>query len=84
MRYWEIINELTFQGSQCTKDCSGHKAGYNWGKKHPVEPVQQTPSPSFNKGTEISKRTDIKRPFVRDVKGRFAKQPQQRPTKKGV
>lgn len=23
----------TFKGYQCTQDCSGHKAGYEWAKK---------------------------------------------------
>ena len=26
------LDELTFLGSPCTKDCSGHRAGYNWSK----------------------------------------------------
>ena len=41
MKIKDIINELQFcttgpngfQCSQCTKDCSGHTAGYQWGRK---------------------------------------------------
>jgi hypothetical protein len=60
----EIINELTFHGRQCTDDCSGHKAGYEWetrnGKKTGEQPPtfntipSATKSPSFNSGTEIA------------------------------
>ena len=28
----EQLDELTFLGSPCTKDCSGHRAGYRWSK----------------------------------------------------
>ena len=28
----EQLDELSFLGSPCTKDCSGHRAGYNWSK----------------------------------------------------
>lgn len=27
---------LTFKGYRCTKDCSGHIAGYRWAHKHGV------------------------------------------------
>jgi hypothetical protein len=60
----EIFNELTFHGRQCTDDCSGHKAGYEWetrnGKKTGEQPPtfntipSATKSPSFNSGTEIA------------------------------
>jgi hypothetical protein len=47
------LKELTFMGSQCTKDCSGHKAGYQWslarGRTHAA-----SWSPSFNKGAELA------------------------------
>ena len=29
----EQLDELTVRGSQCTKDCSGHAAGYEWSKR---------------------------------------------------
>lgn len=55
MRAREFIklDELTFLGSQCTKDCSGHRAGYQWYKKKQRNP--QSNSPSFNKGAALAK-----------------------------
>lgn len=53
MRINELILELSFQGSPCTKDCSGHKAGYAWAQKHPMTPAASS-SPSFNKGAAIA------------------------------
>lgn len=45
----EQLDELTFRGSQCTKDCSGHRAGYEWSqRKGGVDAASW--SPSFNKG----------------------------------
>lgn len=43
-------------GSQCTKDCSGHKAGYKWsldrgGVENPLSPSQ-----SFINGSNIGHR----------------------------
>ena len=43
------LNELSFLGSQCTKDCSGHRAGYDWSQKHGGLDSASW-SPSFNKG----------------------------------
>lgn len=46
------LNELSFLGSQCTKDCSGHKAGYEWSaRKGNVHAASW--SPSFNKGAAL-------------------------------
>jgi len=53
MRINELILELEFMGSPCTKDCSGHKAGYAWSQKHPMTP-SASGSPSFNKGVAIA------------------------------
>ena len=49
------LKELTFMGmSACTKDCSGHRAGYRWSKaRGGVSTASQ--SNSFNKGAEIAK-----------------------------
>ena len=48
------LNELNFLGSPCTKDCSGHRAGYRWSKaRGGVSTASQ--SNSFNKGAEIAK-----------------------------
>lgn len=43
---------LSFYGSKCTKDCSGHDAGYKWRKSHQSDTVK-TRSPSFLSGTVI-------------------------------
>ena len=45
----------TFMGmSPCTKDCSGHRAGYRWSKaRGGVSTASQ--SNSFNKGAEIAR-----------------------------
>jgi hypothetical protein len=45
------VNELDFLGSQCTKDCSGHRAGYAWSKRKGLVPNSH--SPSFNKGAAL-------------------------------
>ena len=51
----EQLDELTFMGmSPCTKDCSGHRAGYKWSKaRGGVSTASQ--SNSFNKGAEIAR-----------------------------
>jgi hypothetical protein len=45
------VNELDFLGSQCTKDCSGHRAGYAWSQRKSIVPNSR--SPSFNKGAAL-------------------------------
>ena len=47
------LDELSFLGSQCTQDCSGHRAGYDWYKLNGRTP--QSRSPSFNKGAALAK-----------------------------
>ena len=47
----EQLDELFFLGSECTKDCSGHRAGYNWFKVKQRDPLSW--SPSFNKGAAL-------------------------------
>jgi len=49
----EQLDELAFMGSQCTKDCSGHQAGYAWAKRNGARPAN-TASPSFNNGVAIA------------------------------
>ena len=51
----EQLDELTFLGSQCTKDCSGHRAGYNWSKRRGGVDGMSPWSPSFNKGAALAK-----------------------------
>jgi pyrimidine deaminase RibD-like protein len=47
------LDELTFLGSQCTKDCSGHRAGYAWSQRKGGRVAQSPWSPSFNKGSQL-------------------------------
>lgn len=47
------LDELSFLGSQCTKDCSGHRAGYNWYKQKGRDPLSH--SQSFNNGAGLAK-----------------------------
>lgn len=70
----EILNELTFGGSRCTKDCSGHKAGFSWAlRKGKVS--NSSKSPSFDAGTKIAAAQmqvgTTNNPKVRDTRGRF-------------
>lgn len=46
------LDELSFLGSPCTKDCSGHRAGYEWYKRKRRAPNSW--SPSFNKGAALA------------------------------
>ena len=74
----ELLAELTFQGSPCTKDCSGHSAGYKWAMaKRP--PNCNANNRSFNNGCNIAvnqlKQRSIIRPKVRTPQGRFAPNP---------
>jgi pyrimidine deaminase RibD-like protein len=47
------LNELNFLGSPCTKDCSGHRAGYAWSQRKGGQVAQSPFSPSFNKGSQL-------------------------------
>ena len=51
----EQLDELTFLGSKCTKDCSGHRAGYNWSRARGGVDGMSPWSPSFNKGAALAK-----------------------------
>lgn len=78
MKLHELLNELSFFGRTCTKDCSGHKAGWEWERKHNTQQRAGTPSNSFNNGTEIavSQAKAGKKPIgaaVRGAGGRFQK-----------
>ena len=48
----EQLDELSFLGSPCTKDCSGHRAGYRWYKRNGRRPMSW--SASFNKGAALA------------------------------
>lgn len=45
-------SNLSFYGSSCTRDCSGHDAGWKWRRNNPNAPVISA-SPSFISGTVI-------------------------------
>jgi len=47
------LNELSFLGSPCTKDCSGHRAGYAWSERKGGQVANSPFSPSFNKGSQL-------------------------------
>jgi hypothetical protein len=50
----EHLDELSFKGSPCTKDCSGHRAGYEWSqRKGGVDAASW--SRSFNNGAALFK-----------------------------
>lgn len=49
----EQLNELSFMGSPCTKDCSGHRAGYDWSKRKGKIHAASW-SRSFNNGAAIA------------------------------
>lgn len=49
----ENLNELSFLGSPCTKDCSGHRAGYAWSQSKGGVPGNSPFSPSFNNGANL-------------------------------
>jgi pyrimidine deaminase RibD-like protein len=47
------LDELSFLGSPCTKDCSGHRAGYEWSKSKGGAAGTSPFSPSFNNGANL-------------------------------
>jgi hypothetical protein len=49
----EQLDELQFLGSDCTKDCSGHRAGYDWSARKGNIQGNSPYSPSFNKGANL-------------------------------
>jgi hypothetical protein len=48
------LDELSFLGSPCTKDCSGHRAGYEWSKRKGLRQANSLYSPSLNKGAALA------------------------------
>jgi pyrimidine deaminase RibD-like protein len=49
------LDELSFLGSPCTKDCSGHRAGYAWSQARAGAKVPNSWSQSFNNGAELQR-----------------------------
>lgn len=80
MKVSEILTELTFHGSKCTKNCGGHVAGWYWARLKQIADVDKcsTPSNSFNNGCRINiqqraKGINLIGPSIRGEKGRFQK-----------
>jgi hypothetical protein len=80
MKIRELLSELTFHGSQCTRDCSGHRAGWYWARKHKLAQAAQCngTSNSFNNGcsinvTQRSQGKNLIGPSIRGEKGKFTK-----------
>lgn len=48
----ETLRELSFLGSPCTKDCSGHRAGYAWSQQRGGRQPASW-SDSFNRGAAL-------------------------------
>ena len=48
------LDELSFLGSPCTKDCSGHRAGYEWSRQKGGR-VPNSWSQSFNNGAQLQR-----------------------------
>ena len=48
------LDELDILGSPCTKDCSGHRAGYEWSKQRGGISAASW-SRSFNNGAELQR-----------------------------
>lgn len=49
-----IASANTFDGYECTDDCSGHQAGYDWAEENDIddEDACDTSSQSFNEGCQ--------------------------------
>ena len=52
----KALDELNFLGSTCTRDCSGHRAGYAWSKARAGAKVPMSRSTSFDKGAALQRQ----------------------------
>lgn len=75
-----LVEQLHFYHSRCTKDCSGHNAGWRWARAHSVKNTNQckSHSQSFNNGCSIAADQSAKghtpiAPAIRGAKGKFTK-----------
>lgn len=59
MKLIDLLNERGFMGSLCTKDCSGHRAGYAWSKARGGKRANSW-SPSFNNGAALALKPNKK------------------------
>ena len=53
--FLQQLDELSFLGSTCTRDCSGHRAGYAWSKARAGAKVPMSRSTSFNNGAALQR-----------------------------
>lgn len=74
----ENLMELTFHGSQCTRDCSGHRAGYAWSQARGGV-AAMSHSPSFNKGADIGTRIIAMNKAQRTPKRKMGTKPPAQP-----
>lgn len=53
--YAQTYNSRTFGGYDCTDDCSGHKAGYEWAERNDITDEYEcvSNSVSFNEGCAV-------------------------------
>ena len=71
----------TFGDFDCTVDCSGHEAGYNWADQHGIDDEKNCPdgnSQSFHEGC-IAYTRDSNQGADEDVQSNTVGMPQQRP-----
>ena len=50
------LDELSFLGSTCTQDCSGHRAGYAWSRARAGAKIPMSRNPSFDKGAALQRQ----------------------------
>jgi hypothetical protein len=76
----DLLNERSFMGSPCTKDCSGHRAGYAWSKARGGKRAASW-SQSFNNGAALAIKTPkkIKKAIKRKVDASTARSKLQQP-----
>lgn len=74
----KVGSGLSFHGMHCTKDCSGHRAGWFWQRSHPNQPALSK-SNSFNQGATVrnvqtSQGKNLIGPAIRNTQtGQFQK-----------
>ena len=81
MKLRDLISELTFAGRKCTKDCSGHQAGYRYAMQTGNTGPSSSHSASFNSGQEVAAAKmagKTRNSKVRAPAGKFAAKPKLR------
>ena len=54
--FLQQLDELSFLGSTCTRDCSGHRAGYAWSRARAGGKIPMSRSASFDKGAALQRQ----------------------------